>query len=49
MASSWWLTERNRAHRIRLNVITLGATDTDLGLLKQFAEANDGTCTVITN
>lgn len=37
-----WLRERNRNHRIKIFVITVGATDTDIGFLRLIAAENFG-------
>lgn len=46
-ALSAWMKERNRMHRIRLNIISIGATDTNLDFLERFAEENDGRLHVV--
>ncbi|MAB78333.1 MAG: hypothetical protein CMJ89_03165 [Planctomycetes bacterium] len=37
-----WTRDRNRMHRIRFNIVTIGATDTDLDFLDKLARENDG-------
>ena len=42
-----WVRMRNRPHHIRINVITMGATDTHLAFLEALAAANYGTCRIV--
>jgi hypothetical protein len=44
-----WVRERNRRHKIRINVVTIGATDSDVDFLEALASDNFGACLVVTD